>query len=106
MIRGWPSGRSQAPGESAGDGPAVVIGGLTDPADQGKVILVAAFGKDVIGSGLQPSKFIGGSAKFCGGGGGGGGCPNLAQAGGRDGAALSEALQGANQDLIAALSSS
>ncbi|AII44736.1 alanyl-tRNA synthetase [Synechococcus sp. KORDI-100] len=87
-----------------GDMAAVVLGGLPDPSDTGKVILVAAFGKDVIGSGLQAGKFIGGIAKLCGGG--GGGRPNLAQAGGRDGAALSEALQSANQDLIVALSSS
>ncbi|MED5383556.1 MAG: alanine--tRNA ligase [Cyanobacteriota bacterium] len=90
--------------ERLGDTAAVVLGGLPDPSDTGKVILVAAFGKDVIGSGLQAGKFIGGIAKLCGGG--GGGRPNLAQAGGRDGAALSEALQSANQDLIAALSSS
>ena len=66
--------------------------------------LVACFGKDVTYSCLQVGKFIGGIAKFCGGGGGGG--PNLAQAGGRDGAALDSALQSAKQNMIAALSSS
>ncbi|MEC8096678.1 MAG: alanine--tRNA ligase, partial [Cyanobacteriota bacterium] len=97
-------GAAQSLVDQLGDGAAVVIGGLPDPADQGKVILVAAFGKAVIAAKLQAGKFIGGIAKLCGGG--GGGRPNLAQAGGRDGAALGDALQSAKQDLIAALSSS
>ena len=79
-------GAAQSLADQLGDGGAVVIGGLPDPADQGKVILVAAFGKDVIAAKLQAGKFIGGIAKLCGGG--GGGRPNLAQAGGRDGASL------------------
>jgi len=61
------------------------------------VILVAAFGKQVIATKLQAGKFIGGIAKLCGGG--GGGRPNLAQAGGRDGAALDQALQVASTQL-------
>ena len=81
----------------------MVIGGLPDPADQGKVILVAAFGKAVIANGQQAGKFIGGIAKRCGGG--GGGRPNLAQAGGRDGAALDGALAAARQELGATLQS-
>ena len=84
-----------------GDGAAVVIGGLPDPGDMGKVILVAAFGKQVIAAKLQAGKFIGGIAKQCGGG--GGGRPNLAQAGGRDGAALPAALESARCELAAAL---
>ena len=84
-----------------GDGAAVVIGGLPDPGDMGKVILVAAFGKQVIAAKLQAGKFIGGIAKQCGGG--GGGRPNLAQAGGRDGAALTGALDAAQAELAAAL---
>ena len=80
----------------------MVIGGLPDPADQGKVILVAAFGKAVIANGQQAGKFIGGIAKRCGGG--GGGRPNLAQAGGRDGAALDGALAAAREELGDALS--
>jgi alanyl-tRNA synthetase len=76
---------------------AVVIGGLPDPADQGKVILVAAFGQSVIAAKIQAGKFIGGIAKLCGGG--GGGRPNLAQAGGRDGAALDAALNKARVEL-------
>ena len=82
-----------------GDAAAVVMGGLPDPDDQGKVILVAAFGKNVINAKQQAGKFIGGIAKICGGG--GGGRPNLAQAGGRDGAALDGALEQARTQLNA-----
>ena len=94
-------GAAQSLADQLGDGAAVVIGGLPDPADQGKVILVAAFGKSVIAAKLQAGKFIGGIAKLCGGG--GGGRPNLAQAGGRDGAALDGALEAAREELSAAL---
>ena len=86
--------------DQLGDGAAVVLGGLPDPSDLGKVILVAAFGKGVIAKGQQAGKFIGAVAKACGGG---GGRPNLAQAGGRDGAALDEALEQAKGELMAAL---
>jgi alanyl-tRNA synthetase len=82
----------------------VVLGGLPDPADQGKVILVAAFGKDVIAAKQQAGKFIGAIAKLCGGG--GGGRPNLAQAGGRDGAALAGALETAREELQSKLGES
>ncbi|MDM7958898.1 MAG: alanine--tRNA ligase [Synechococcus sp. WH 8007] len=87
--------------DQLGDGAAVVLGGLPDPSDLGKVILVAAFGKGVIAKGQQAGKFIGAVAKACGGG--GGGRPNLAQAGGRDGAALDAALDQAKGELTAAL---
>ena len=87
--------------DQLGDGAAVVLGGLPDPSDLGKVILVAAFGKGVIAKGQQAGKFIGAVAKACGGG--GGGRPNLAQAGGRDGEALDEALEQAKGELMAAL---
>ncbi|WP_115070917.1 alanine--tRNA ligase [Synechococcus sp. UW179B] len=87
--------------DQLGDASAVVLGGLPDPSDQGKVILVAAFGKAVIASGQQAGKFIGSIAKICGGG--GGGRPNLAQAGGRDGSALNAALEAANEKLISCL---
>jgi alanyl-tRNA synthetase len=80
---------------------AVVLGGLPDPADLGKVVLVAAFGAAVVAAGQKAGPFIGGVAKACGGG--GGGRPNLAQAGGRDGAALDGALEQARQSLRAAL---
>jgi alanyl-tRNA synthetase len=76
---------AQGLADQLGDGAAVVLGGLPDPADLGKVILVAAFGQAVIAAGPKAGAFIGGIAKLCGGG--GGGRPNLAQAGGRDGAA-------------------
>jgi alanyl-tRNA synthetase len=94
-------GAAQSLADQLGDGAAVVIGGLPDPGDMGKVILVAAFGKQVNAAKLQAGKFIGGIAKQCGGG--GGGRPNLAQAGGRDGAALPGALEAARSELVAAL---
>ena len=87
--------------DQLGEGAAVVLGGLPDPSDLGKVILVAAFGKGVIAKGQQAGKFIGAVAKACGGG--GGGRPNLAQAGGRDGAALDAVLEQAKGELTAAL---
>ena len=94
-------GAAQNLSDQLGEGAAVVIGGLPDPADQGKVILVAAFGQAVVANGQQAGKFIGAIAKRCGGG--GGGRPNLAQAGGRDGAALDGALEEAREQLSAAL---
>ena len=90
-------GAAQNLADQLGDGAAVVLGGLPNPDDLGKVILVAAFGKQVIAAKVQAGKFIGGIAKLCGGG--GGGRPNLAQAGGRDGAALNGALAQAQADL-------
>jgi alanyl-tRNA synthetase len=92
---------AQGLADQLGEGAAVVLGGLPDSADLGKVILVAAFGKAVIAKGQQAGKFIGCIAKACGGG--GGGRPNLAQAGGRDGAALDGALEQARTELRAAL---
>ena len=88
---------AQGLADQLGDGAAVVLGGLPDPADLAKVILVAAFGKAVIAAGPKAGAFIGGIARLCGGG--GGGRPNLAQAGGRDGASLDLALQKAEQQL-------
>jgi alanyl-tRNA synthetase len=88
---------AQGLADQLGAGAAVVLGGLPNPADLSKVILVAAFGKAVIARGQQAGRFIGGIAKVCGGG--GGGRPNLAQAGGRDGAALDGALVQARQEL-------
>jgi alanyl-tRNA synthetase len=76
---------------------AVVLGGLPDPSDRSKVVLVAAFGKAVIARGAKAGSFIGEVAKACGGG--GGGRPNLARAGGRDGAALDAALEQARAQL-------
>ena len=87
--------------DQLGAAAAVVLGGLPDPNDAGKVILVAAFGPEVIAAGPKAGAFIGGIAKLCGGG--GGGRPNLAQAGGRDGAALDGALEQARLQLEAAL---
>ncbi|MFN9624152.1 MAG: alanine--tRNA ligase [Cyanobacteriota bacterium] len=84
--------------EQLGEGAAVVLGGLSDPADLGKVHLVAAFGGAVIRQGLKAGAFIGAVAGICGGG--GGGRPNLAQAGGKNGAALNDALARAREDLL------
>jgi alanyl-tRNA synthetase len=92
---------AQGLADQLGDTAAVVLGGLPDPADLSKVILVAAFGPAVIAHGPKAGAFIGAVAKACGGG--GGGRPNLAQAGGRDGAALAGALEQARQELEAAL---
>jgi alanyl-tRNA synthetase len=87
--------------EQLGSNAAVVLGGLPDPADGSKVVLAAAFGAAVVAAGPKAGAFIAGVAKACGGG--GGGRPNLAQAGGKDGAALDGALQQARSDLTAAL---
>ena len=87
--------------DQLGESSAVIFGGLPDPKDQTKVVLVAAFGSDLVSSGLKAGKFIGHIAKLCGGG--GGGKPNLAQAGGRDGSALDGALDFARTELINAL---
>jgi alanyl-tRNA synthetase len=92
---------AQGLADQLGDGAAVVLGGLPDPDDLGKVILVAAFGQAVIAAGPKAGAFIGAAAKACGGG--GGGRPNLAQAGGRDGAALDGALTQAREQLRSAL---
>jgi len=92
---------AQGLADQLGEGAAVVLGGLPDPADLAKVILVAAFGQAVIAAGPKAGAFIGSVAKACGGG--GGGRPNLAQAGGRDGAALDGALDAARQELKDAL---
>ncbi len=76
-----------------GENAAVILGGLPLPKDQNKVILVASFGKNIISKGLKAGNFIGIIAKICGGG--GGGKDHLAQAGGRNGAALDNALENA-----------
>ena len=94
-------GAAQGLVDQLGEGAAVVLGGLPDPADAGKVVLVAAFGAAVIAAGPKAGAFIGTVAKACGGG--GGGRPNLAQAGGKDGAALDGALAGAKEQLGVAL---
>ncbi|AOW99010.1 alanine--tRNA ligase [Moorena producens PAL-8-15-08-1] len=77
---------------------AVVLGSVPSPD---KVSLVAAFSKGVNQKGLQAGKFIGAIALICGGG--GGGRPNLAQAGGKDGSKLGEALDRALEQLLEGL---
>lgn len=61
----------------------------------GKVNLVAAVTKDLLGSGLHAGKLIKAVAAVVGGG--GGGRPELAQAGGKDPSRLNEALEKAYQ---------
>ena len=85
--------------EQLGASAAVLLGGVPEPD---KVALVAAFGPELVKAGLQAGKFVGSVAKRCGGG--GGGRPHLAQAGGRDPAALEAALVAAREELLAALS--
>ncbi len=80
-----------------GENTALIFGGIPNPSDPEKIILVAAFGSQVITQGLHAGKFISGIAKACGGG--GGGRPNLAQAGGRDAKALNSVLDTAREDL-------
>ncbi len=87
--------------QQLGEAAAVVLGGLPDPADLTKVVLVAAFAPAVVASGAKAGAFIGGIARLCGGG--GGGRPQLAQAGGRDGAALDGALAEARRQLATQL---
>lgn len=84
-----------------GDQSAVILGGLPDPEDQKKVVLVAAFGSKVVSKGIKAGQFIGTIAKLCGGG--GGGRANLAQAGGRDGTQLNSALDTARNELSSLL---
>jgi alanyl-tRNA synthetase len=85
--------------EQLGANAAVLLAGVPEPE---KVALVAAFGPAVVKAGLQAGKFVGAIAKICGGG--GGGRPNLAQAGGKDPAALAEALAAARLELLEFLS--
>jgi alanyl-tRNA synthetase len=75
----------------------VVLGGLPDPTDAGKVVLVAGFGAAVIAAGPKAGTFIGTVAKACSGS--GGGRANLVQTGGKDGAALDGALAEAKEQL-------
>ncbi|KGG16903.1 Alanyl-tRNA synthetase [Prochlorococcus sp. MIT 0602] len=77
---------------------AVVLAGTPELENGTKVILVSAFGSEVINKGLHAGKFLSPIAKLCGGG--GGGRPNLAQAGGRDPHALDKALDFARDQLI------
>ncbi len=81
---------------------AVIVAGVPDSNDSEKLILVAAFGSDVVSQGLHAGKFLNPIAKLCGGG--GGGRPTLAQAGGRDSKLLDSALDSARDELVKLLS--
>ena len=84
--------------QKLGENAAIVLGSA--PSSD-KVSLVAAFSPSVNKAGLQAGKFIGPIAKLCGGG--GGGRPNFAQAGGRDPAQLTPAIEQARTTLKSAL---
>ena len=84
-----------------GDNAAVILGGLPEPTNINKVILVAAFGNEIVIGGLHAGKFVGPIAKICGGG--GGGRADIAQAGGRNGSTLDLALDTARDQLKLAL---
>lgn len=62
-------------------------------AAEGKVLLVAYAGKDLIARGLNAGSIVKAAAAACGGG--GGGRPDMAQAGGKDTAKIQEALDAA-----------
>ncbi|KGG36594.1 Alanyl-tRNA synthetase [Prochlorococcus sp. SS52] len=87
--------------DELGDNAAVVLAGMPDLNDQKKVILVAAFGSEIIAQGLHAGQFLGPIAEICGGG--GGGRPNFAQAGGRDPTKLDDALDLAKERIIQSL---
>jgi alanyl-tRNA synthetase len=70
----------------AGSALAVMFGS----AAEGKVILVAALGKDLVERGLSAAEWVKAAAKAVGGG--GGGRPDLAQAGGKNPAKIQQAL--------------
>ena len=55
----------------------------------------------VVAAGLQAGKVVGAVAKVCGGG--GGGKPNQAQAGGKDGSKMAEAMELARKTVMDAL---
>lgn len=88
--------------DQLGEDSAVILAGIPNPSEQGKVVFIAAFGTEIVLRGLNAGKFLGSVAKICGGG--GGGRPNLAQAGGRDSKKLNDALEYAKEQLITALS--
>tara|TARA_Y100001968_G_scaffold45599_1_gene35703 strand:- start:80145 stop:82808 length:2664 start_codon:yes stop_codon:yes gene_type:complete len=87
--------------DKLGDRSAVILGGIPNTNVQDKLILIAAFGSNVVSDGLNAGKFIGLIANHCGGG--GGGRPNFAQAGGKDASALNSALQLATEKLVRSL---
>lgn len=95
-------------GKALQDAAADLVASLGDPAavllaaaGDGGAVMVAAASPGAVKAGVSAGKFVGGIAKLCGGG--GGGRPNLAQAGGKDAAALPAALAEAERQLAAAL---
>ena len=68
---------------------------------QGKVMLVAAVSKDLLGKGLNAGAIVKAAATACGGG--GGGRPDMAQAGGKDPSKVQEALDAAVKQITGQL---
>jgi len=68
---------------------AVMLGNRQE--EEGKVLLIAAFSRDLVGRGLDAVQWIRGTAGVVGGG--GGGRPDMAQAGGKIPGKLPEALE-------------
>ena len=67
---------------------AVIVVGSSN---EGKACLAASVSEDLVAKGVHAGKLIGQIAKICGGG--GGGRPDKAQAGGKDGSKVGEAIQ-------------
>ncbi|MDF7825799.1 alanine--tRNA ligase [Pontiellaceae bacterium B12227] len=67
---------------------AVIVVGSSN---EGKACLAASVSEDLVGKGMHAGKLIGQIAKICSGG--GGGKPDKAQAGGKDGSKVGEAIQ-------------
>ena len=65
----------------------IVVGSSSD----GKACLAASVSEDLVAKGIHAGKLIGQVAKVCGGG--GGGKPDKAQAGGKDGSKVADAIQ-------------
>ena len=77
------------------------VGIVLGAASEGKVALLVAFTKDLVGKGCHAGKIAGAAARLCGGG--GGGRPDLAQAGGKDPSGLDKALEKAVEMIDEAL---
>jgi alanyl-tRNA synthetase len=70
---------------------------LAGRQEEGKVLLVAGLGKELVKKGLDAVKWVKSAAAIVGGG--GGGRPDMAQAGGKDAQRLPEALEAARSTI-------
>ena len=64
---------------------------MVGSSSEGKACLAASVSEDLVAKGLHAGKLIGSIAKICDGG--GGGKPDKAQAGGKDGSKVGDAIQ-------------